>query len=526
MTRPPADDGTLAALLRRAAHELPDTVALVDRGRSTTYRGLAEKSHRLARRLAAAGIGRGHRVGIHLPRGLEACVALFATLERGAVAVPLAADGPAERNRRIADDCALRGLVSTTAGARSLFPDSEGRGLALSVLVDAREASPGLRRRELAWERALEGPTERPAATSDHRPGPSDLAYLLYTSGSTGAPKGVMITHEAARAFVDWAVACFELGPEDRVAGVAAIHFDLSIFDLFATCAAGACHLPLPADAWLHPERIRDRLLEERISTWYSTPSTLQLLMARGGLESGRFPALRQVLFAGEVFPGPQLETLRKILPGTRLCNLYGPTETNVCAWQPVPAKNESLPRELPIGEPIQETEARVAGVDGHEVEAGEVGELWVSGPTLCRGYWQDPRRTAATLVPGTNRRWYRTGDLVCRGEGGELLFRGRRDHMVKLRGYRIEIGEVEAALYEHPAISEAAVARREESGREARLCAWIVPLGDEKLSTLALRVFLGRKIPPYMIPAEITICDSLPRTTTGKIDRRALASS
>lgn len=539
LAREPDDDGTLSALLRRAAARFPDRPAVIDGDRKITYRALLRSCRRLADMLHTAGIGRGDRIGIHLPRGLEACIAIYATLELGAAVVPLDAASPSERNHRIAADGALSALITNSPGIAGLVEPGPLQSIRCTILVENPRSPPSEPRglgRVLSWDKALGDPAAEgepsDSGSTERGPGiaPADLAYILYTSGSTGAPKGVMISHGAARAFVDWTLDTFGLTSEDRVQGVASYHFDLSIFDLFATCGAGACLFPLPADAWLHLEQITRRLNEDRISTWYSTPSALMLLLAEGNLERHRPVDLRRVLFAGEVFPHDHLQTLRRVLPHqAQLFNLYGPTETNVCTWHPVPALDTELPAELPIGLPCAGTTARVAGHTGSEVAPGEIGELWITGPSLTQGYWRDPRRTANSLVPDESSaggRWYRTGDLVHRGECGLLFFRGRRDHMIKLRGFRIEIGEIEAALYEHPQIAETVVARTGDHRAEHRLTAWIVTRDRKPLPTLALRVFLGKKIPPYMIPAEYFFLESLPRTSTGKIDRRTLETS
>ncbi len=518
----------LSHLLRVAAARSPQRTALQIQGAGMSYGELDERSDRLAAALAAAGLRPRDRVGIHLPKGTSAYISIFSVLKLGAVYVPLDVKAPLSRLRTIAGDCALRGLLTTTELAAAVL--AEGPPGALEVLAVEGEAlagaPPGVSMLRLgdAGNGAGEGPPEYPAIESD-------LAYILYTSGSTGRPKGVMVTHRAALAFAEWGAEAIALEPSDRVAAVAELHFDLSVFDLFATVAAGGTLLPLPAQALLRPEELTAWIAAEGISVWYSTPSTLMLLLDQGKLARRECPRLRKVLFAGEVFPTKHLRHLRQALPEAELYNLYGPTETNVCTWKKVEDVPVDDRQAIPIGRACANTEVAALDADGRQVADGEEGELWVRGPTVMRGYWGDAERTAAVLrplphlAPG-NELWCRTGDLVHRDELGDYHFHGRRDHMVKIRGYRVELGEVEAALYSHPAVRELAVVPVAADDHGLRLRAFIAVAAGERLSGIQLKAFLGERLPAYMIPAELKFVESLPKTSTGKVDRQALAGA
>jgi len=521
----------LSHLLEARALQCGRRAALAMGGETTSYGDLKELSARLAATLAARGLGHRDRIGVYLPKGLAAYVSIFAALELGAAYVPLDPSAPPTRIRETAGDCALKALITTAELAGGLAADVAGlESLAVLVIAGTGAASDrgswpaGLE--ILTWEEALE-PRSTPAANSAIE---NDLAYVLYTSGSTGRPKGVMISHRGALAFVDWAVDTLGLTADDRVAGVAALHFDLSILDLFATVAAGATLWPLPPGILLTPRSATAWIAENAISVWYSTPSTLILLLEQGEMGCRDYPDLRLILFAGEVFPTKHLRRLRRLVPRAELYNLYGPTETNVCVWKRV----EELPagdhQTLAIGRACANTEVAALDAEGREAAAGEEGELWVRGPTVMRGYWDDREKGGAVLrrrpdvTPGDDL-WFRTGDFVHRDASGDYHFHGRRDHMVKIRGYRVELGEVESALYAHPNVRELAVVTVPTNDHGVQLRAYVVPGDPARHSPLQIKAYLGERLPPYMIPAEIVCTEALPKTSTGKVDRRALAA-
>jgi amino acid adenylation domain-containing protein len=515
----------LSDLLEQRAAEVPESVALDLEETSISYRELASYATRLSGVLRQAGVGRGDRVGIYAPKGLLAYAGIFAALRAGAAYVPIDPQAPRARVARILADaapCALFVERSLTGA----IPDAID-GLEL-LITDGSPPRVVGSLRVLGWDEALrEGSSAQTACPADE----DDPAYVLYTSGSTGQPKGVVLSHRAALAFIEWATEAMTLRTEDRVAGVASLHFDLSTFDLFAAIATGGTLVPLPEGALLRPREASQWISRQRITTWYSTPSTLILLLNRGGLADVRLDALRRVLFAGEIFPRKHLEALREALPPrTALFNLYGPTETNVCTWHPVtqlPGEGE----DLPIGRPCSGDEVLVVDAEGYPVPEGEEGEIWVHGPSVMLGYRGAPELTARVLrhrpgAPESEGLWYTTGDLGHRDRRGDLHFHGRRDHMIKVRGYRIELGEVEAALYNHPEIREAAVVAvpDEEQGQRLRAC--VVTDDPARCSVLDIKRHLGGLLPSYMLPAEILLLGTLPTTSSGKVDRAKLASA
>jgi len=521
---------SLAELLDRSADRHADRDAVVLDGARTTWGELDAEASRIAHSFASRGVRPGDRVGLWLPKSHAAIAAIWGTLRAGAAYVPIDPGAPPARLATLARDAGIAALVvspdrvATTDAALAGLDSLRGvwvapaRGAAAAE-ADATTAEAAPR---IGWDEVRAAPATPPAA----RPGRDDLAYILYTSGSTGVPKGVAHTHASALAFAEWATATFELTADDRVSNHAPFHFDLSTFDLFSSAAAGATVYPVPARATMFPAAIAQLYVGERLTVWYETPTALALLLRHGQLATRDLSALRVLLFAGEVMPVPLLREFMALCPRARFANLYGPTETNVCTWHDVTAP-PALDRPLPIGVPSCGDSAWVLDDDLREVSPGEPGELWVSGPTVMSGYWGDAERTERTLrqipVGEGTRRAYRTGD-VARWSDGVLHFQGRRDHQIKTRGYRVELGEIESALHSHPAVAQAVVAAVPDPEIGHRLRAFVVvrpPAPD----AAALKEHCARTLPRYMVPELIEFRDDLPRTTSGKVDRGALAA-
>ncbi|MFN8549608.1 MAG: amino acid adenylation domain-containing protein, partial [Candidatus Eisenbacteria bacterium] len=336
-------------------------------------------------------------------------------------------------------------------------------------------------------------------------------AYILYTSGSTGRPKGVVLSHRAALGFVDWSIATFAPRPDDRMTSHAPFHFDLSTFDLFVTLTSGASVRLLRSTEVMLAPWLAKKVSEWGITVWYSVPSALISMMEQGELGTLGWPTARVVLFAGEVFPTPPLRALRRALPHARLFNLYGPTETNVCTYYEVSDIADGETRPIPIGRVCENLFGLILGDDGHEVARGEEGDLWIGGSNLLTAYWNDPELTERkTRCDARGERLYNTGDRVREEADRNLTFLGRRDHMVKVRGYRVEMGEIESALHAHPAVGEAAVVALPEPEAGHRLEAYLSPKRETVLDEAELRSHLKDYVPLYMVPERIYILDAL----------------
>jgi len=523
----------LHRLLTEAAARHPQRPAVASEGCLLTYQELDRLGNKVARALLRLGVAPGDRVGILAPKSAAAVIAVYGTLKAGACYVPLDPKAPAERLSHIVRDSGATVIVADEART------SQAAGLAGGIPQVVVVGVPG----RPAGEEPATAPAQGAAivpwaavAGESAEPWPAelaietDLAYILYTSGSTGTPKGVMISHRNSLTFVEWAAAAAGLSEQDRVCSPAPLHFDLSVFDVFASCQAAACLMVLPDRAATFPVSIARWLEAERISVWYSVPSVLTLLACYGNLPQFDLSGLRTVIFAGEVFPPRHLAQLMAELPRPRYLNWYGPTETNVCTAFEMPAGWADA-RPAPIGKACANTEVFAVTSEGRRVtEPGEEGELYVRGPSLMRGYWGQPAKTSEVLVRDPFRAEsgefvYRTGDLVTLEPDGNYAYLGRGDGMVKIRGYRVELGEVEAALYRHPAIQEAAVLPVPDELLGSRLRAVITADGAGNLTRENVLDHCRKWLPSYMVPDVIEFREALPRTSTGKVDRVGLAA-
>jgi amino acid adenylation domain-containing protein len=527
----------LQHLLAESAARRPSAPAVASGERFLTYEELDRLSNQVARALLGLGVAPGDRVGILAPKSAASVVAVFGVLKAGACYVPLDPKSPAARLSAIMRDSGIAVVLADEATAHQAVAIAGSVPRFHGVLVTGPhwrpegQSTPGSLPEGmtvLPWDAVLAQPD---GALTEERSIETDLAYILYTSGSTGTPKGVMISHRASLTFVTWAAACAGLGEQDRVCSPAPLQFDLSVFDIFATCQAAACMVVLPQMTSMFPARLAEWMERERISVWYSVPSILTMLATHGNLRGFNLSRLRAIIFAGEVFPARHLSRLMAELPRAHYFNWYGPTETNVCTSFEVPApRGEVLSAPVPIGKACANTEVFAVSSEGHLVsKPGEEGELYVRGPALMRGYWGQPDKTGQVLVRNQfqeayDELAYRTGDLVTLDEEGNYRFLGRLDGMVKTRGYRVELGEVEAALYEHPAVREAVVLPIPDDLLGSRLRAVISVNGSGDLTRLELLEHCRRRLPGYMVPDVVEFCDTLPRTSTGKVDRGRLA--
>lgn len=491
------------------------------------YGALERRSNQFAHALLAGGVRPGDRVGLHLPKSVDAIVSLFGVLKAGACYVPVDASNPASRLADIAQQCAMRCIIASPATAQKLTHEAFVAP-ALEWLVLAGDHPEGwvapMRCTTLAEE--LEGrPHDPPIVGGTDQ----DLAYVLFTSGSTGRPKGVMLSHRNALTFVDWGCERFGVEPEDRLSNHAPLNFDLSVFDVFVAIKAGASVALVPEGLSMFPTRLADFIEREPITIWYSVPSILRNLLARGQLEARDLSALRLVLFAGEVFPVRHLRDLMRALPHPAYFNLYGPTETNVCTYHEVGPIPDDQVEPIPIGRACENTGAYAIDERGALVtQPGREGLLYIGGSTVMRGYYGRPLDTAATFIrdpfcAGREEWLYCTQDWVTLDERGDFLFLGRKDHMVKTGGYRVELGEIESALSDHPEVREAVAVPLPDELLGNRIRAVVVAEAEGSLSARAVQRHCGRRLPKYMVPQEVEFRPALPRTQTDKVDRTRL---
>ena len=456
-------------------------------GRVATYAELDLLSRRFGARFLDAGVKIGDRIGFSRPKSIETVAALIGALRIGASFVPVDHSAPEHRNEHIFEDC----RVALRCGEDLL-------------------------------------PAEQAGAIEDCPSDPDRLAYILYTSGSTGLPKGVPLTHRNAASFVDWCVRTLEPRVGDVFSSHASFHFDLSVLDLWVPLWTGGSIAITPPDVAQDPRRLPNFIVERGITNWYSVPSILALMVEFGRLEDLAFDRLRTICFAGEVFPLPMLRRLREQLPEVRLLNLYGPTETNVCTWYEVPDRIDADRTEpMPIGTACDHCDVALFDDAGQRVdEVGQVARVLARGAPVMNGYWGRPPEETPSLLTIDGQRWYDTGDLgewdQVRGGERQIVFRGRRDRMVKRHGYRIELGEVEAGLDRHPDVQESAVWSGEIEGRVV-IHAAVVPRDGATLGVIPLKLHCAVALVSWMSPDRFQVMDALPRTSTGKVDYATL---
>jgi amino acid adenylation domain-containing protein len=513
----------LSQLLDDAVQHAPGRPAVEDEsGRALTYAELARAADRLATRLARWGVGRGDRVGLFVPKGLESVAAIHGILRSGAAYVPIDPTAPALRGAGILHDARVGAVVVAAELAPALVAAWPGPGPLPRLITIGGPG--GLPMADgCSWDALMDDDAPSPPAPVR---APDDLAYILYTSGSTGMPKGVMLSHANAFCFLDWCESALEMRDGDRFSSHAPFHFDLSVFDLYAACRRAGTLVLVGESLGKDPARLGPYIHDRRIDVWYSAPSILALMTELGGLDARDYRAPRVVLFAGEVFPIKHLRRLRRLWPSAAFWNLYGPTETNVCTAFRVP---DMIPDDradpYPIGHACPPLRARVVDESGRDVPVGSEGELVIAGPGVMHGYHGRPDLDArAFFHTPDGDAWYRTGDLVVDDGNGCFAFHGRRDRMVKKRGYRIELGEIESALYRHDDVDRAAVvARSDDSG--VSIEAFVAMKPERKGSIIVMKRHCTSYLPHYMVPDRIRFLPRLPTTSTDKVDYQGLKS-
>jgi amino acid adenylation domain-containing protein len=506
----------LSDYLEASAVRFPERLAAIDPdGTALTYRELDERANRIAGFLVEQGVRAGDRVGLVLPKSTAALTAVFGIMKARAAYVPADWTGPAERIRTILKDCQVR----------ALFLDSSRPELAdiaetIIWLGKDQNATP-LR---FSWDTVLQHAPR--TADADVRK-PDDLAYILYTSGSTGIPKGVMLTHRNAMSYVDWCSEVFMPSENDRFSSHAPFHFDLSILDIYVPIKHGASVHLIPDELGKSPKDLARFIASRQLTVWYSTPAILSLLGEFGDLGRQDYSQLRLVLFAGEVFPVKQLRRLAARWPRPVYYNLYGPTETNVCTFARIPMPvPEERTEPYPIGWPCSHCASLLVDSNGEPVTSGEEGLLYVSGPSVFSGYWNRPMESAAAFLERNGTRWYNTGDVVKQDGSDGFLYVGRRDRMVKRRGYRIELDEIESCLYRHPAIKGAAVVSVPIADSGVRIVSYLAAGENSRPSIVEMKSFCNDHLPSYMNPDVFVFVDNLPRTSTNKVDYQSLIRS
>lgn len=490
---------SLQDMFEKQAVLTPERIALMCDDIQVNYRKLNEEANRLARLLIEKGIGPEQFVALALPRSPEMVASMLGVLKTGAAYLPLDPEFPADRISYMLEDAKPSCIITTEEIAASL-PDD----LAVPELVLDQAVTQEIIKRY--------SPENQDVSVSLDHP-----AYIIYTSGSTGRPKGVVVTQKSLSNFLLSMQEAFSLGEEDRLLAVTTVAFDISALELYLPLISGAQIVIAKKETIREPQALAQMIENFDINIMQATPTLWHALVTS---EPEKLRGLR-VLVGGEALPSGLLQELQDL--HCSVTNLYGPTETTI--WSAAAFLEEGLKGVPPIGKPIWNTQVYVLDNGLQPVPPGVVGELYIAGTGLARGYFHRPDLTAERFVadpygpPGT--RMYRTGDQARWRADGSLDYIGRADHQIKIRGFRIELGEIDAVLANHPHIEQAAVVVREDQPGDKRLAAYVV--ADAAIDTAELRRYMGASLPDYMVPSAFVEMDELPLTPNGKLDRKAL---
>ena len=510
--------------VEESAQRDPQHPAMRFNGDALTYADLSQRSNQLANLLHAQGVGKGDRVGVFLDKSLETVLAIYGIMKAGAAYVPLDPRSPVSRLVTIIHDCQLKGIISQDNKASVLSEVCEQQGI-LQFIVGLASVE-NINCRVFLWDDVA-------SMAADKAPHvriiDQDLAYIMYTSGSTGNPKGIMHTHYSGLSYARMSAETYEVNHQDVLSNHSPLHFDMSTFDYLTGPLCGATTIIIPEAYTLFPVNLAQLIETERMTIWYSVPFALIQLLMRGGIEQRDFSSLRWILYGGEPFARNHLRALMEQLPQARISNVYGPAEVNQCTYYhlPLPAEWEDV-SSVPIGIVWDNAEGMILDDDDNIVSQGGVGELVVRTPTMMRGYWNRPDLNQRAfylrdIFTDYSEKFYRTGDLVREGMDGQLEFLGRKDHQVKVRGYRVELAEVDHALNSHDAVEEGIAYIVKAEDETAQIEAAITLVDSLTYSENDLFASLRQQLPAYAVPQRIHIVNNFPRTGTGKIDRKAI---
>jgi amino acid adenylation domain-containing protein len=458
----------------------PEKLALKEDNNQLSYRQFQQAVNQFAFFLQQQNCNE-KPIALLLERGINATIAIYAILTVGASYLPLDIKNPIDRLNTIIDDAKPQLIIGQGERPNGLHQSQNWLDFAQFKKTNS------LPKRVIIEKESI--------------------AAILYTSGSTGSPKGIALSHRAMTNFVSWMVQTFRLNNNDRIASLAPFHFDLSVFDLFATLATGATIYFVPTKLTLSPSRLTAWLAEMKITTFYTVPSLLSFIVLKGNLVNTDLKLLRQILFAGEVFPYQPLIKLADLLPEVDFYNLYGPTETNVCCYWKVDRQRLTNQQSIPIGTPAC----------GSQLSISKKGELWVKSDNNFSGYWQQGK-----LISRNPNEFYATGDKVSYNPYKEYCYYGRLDRMLKCSGYRIEPAEIEAIINRVEGIIVCVVIGISDSSRGQRPAAVLILNMDANLTTVIKQI--RQQLPTYMQPVKFKILDNLPKLSSGKTDYLALS--
>ncbi len=490
--------------LEQTSERIPENTAVLDQTGSLSFAELRRQARVLAMRISSSTASRNLPIAVYLPKSKECVVAFAAILYSGNLYSPLDIKSPIQRVASVLAKLCPQLVITDRAHVEQLI--SAGIAADLLLCIDGGTASKG------------SGDISFPSNIS------TDPAYIIHTSGSTGVPKGVVVSHGSIIDYIEWARDCYAVTDQDRIGNQAPFYFDNSVLDIYLTFSTGAALIIIPEEYFSFPLKLMEYLRDEQISFIFWVPSVMASIANMDILSHVRVPTLRKILFAGEVIQNRHLNYWRRSFPDALFSNLYGPTEITVDCTYYIVDREFSDDEPLPIGFPRRNSDILI--LDAHDREALnlEPGEICVRGSALAHGYWNEPEVTAASfrqnpLNTHYPERIYRTGDLAYRNERGEIYFLGRSDQQIKHMGYRIELGEIETAAF---AISEIRNVCVIHDAANSQLVMFYE--ADQPIDSATIRRAMLSKIPKYMMPAVCVYVKELPLNPNGKIDRKALA--
>jgi amino acid adenylation domain-containing protein len=496
---------TLYSLFTNRAKQQPRQLAVVTPKRAIPYEELYRRADRIGHYLQHLGVRPNTLVGIVMEKGWEQIIAVLGILAAGAAYVPIDPELPPERFLFLLENSDTD-IVLTQSWLEGKLPWLQK----IQRLCIDRED----------W---LEVSTE--ALQPNQKP--DDLAYVIYTSGSTGLPKGVMITHRNVVNVVVQTNQRFQVSCGDRILALTALNHDLSVYDIFGLLIAGGTIVMPYASSAKFPRHWLDLIVKERVTLWNSVPAMMEMLVNYLEIKSETLPSsLRLAILGGDWLPVSLVNRLKALAPQLQILSIGGPTETTIWNIGYLIKEVDPTWHSIPYGRPMANSKYYILNENLEDCPVWVPGQMYCAGVQLAKGYWRNPEKTAANFIshPRTGELIYRTGDLGRYRPDGEIEFLGRVDFQIKLRGYRIEAGEIESVLAKHPAIQNAIVTTVEEQQNQKQLVAYVVPHREQNPTSKELGDFLSHKLPTYMIPSKFVLLNALPLTANGKVDRRALS--
>lgn len=508
---------TLTDIIENSARQFPQRPAFCCGQDTLSFAKLNTKTSQLAKYLVNSGVKKGDRIGIYMERCMETAIAVYGIMKAGGAYVPLDPSAPHSRTTYLIEDCDIKHLIISAKQNNRVATIIEKETNLKSVVGSSEILSiPAV-----SWDDIfnIDITNYEPAKILE-----SDLAYIMYTSGSTGAPKGIMHTHHSGLTYAKLSSQVYNLQYTDRIANHAPLYFDISTFGYFSAPLAAAATIIIPDAYTKLPASLSTLIEKEKITIWYSVPLALVQLLFKGILEKRDLSALRWVLYGGENFIPKHLSSLMNLWPNATFSNVYGPAEVNQCTYYHIenPPDNDN---QIPIGKIWENTSYKIIDSNGLEVVNGESGELIVRSATMMKGYWNNPSLTEKSIyteniAPGIENVFYKTGDLVREEENGNLIFLGRNDRQIKIRGYRVELDEVESVLSRHQTVREVAVFIIENEKIEKEINAAIILKNGAIETQENLIAYCKASLPNYAVPSQIKFLSEFPRTSSGKIKR------